>query len=176
MNNSSLMRGGEEYYSETFPIYNFQWVTEGLLLLIVSIIGIVGNACSVVTCTKQRIQRVFHRLLLALATFDTVSSYIHMLHYIPIFILWGLPRLFVSFRSTSYFEVYLCMPFFFKNSIASFHKSKPIFLNFNDLLAVNNYVILTHTARNFWKKNLTKFIYNLSCSIQSSNVWKVLIF
>ena len=80
MNNSSLMRGGEEYYSETFPIYNFQWVTEGLLLLIVSTIGIVGNACSVVTCTKQRIQRVFHRLLLALATFDTVSSYIISLY------------------------------------------------------------------------------------------------
>ena len=75
------MRGGEEYYSETFPIYNFQWVTEGLLLLIVSTIGIVGNACSVVTCTKQRIQRVFHRLLLALATFDTVSRYIISLYH-----------------------------------------------------------------------------------------------
>ena len=71
MNNSS---SATEEYSESFPIYDFQWVTEGLLLLIVSSIGIVGNACSVVTCAKQRIQRVFHRLLLALATFDTVSS------------------------------------------------------------------------------------------------------
>ena len=75
MNNSSLV---SEEYSESFPIYNFQWVTEGLLLVIVSSIGIVGNACSVVTCTKQRIQRVFHRLLLALATFDTVSSYFYV--------------------------------------------------------------------------------------------------
>ena len=85
MNNSS---SATEEYSESFPIYDFQWVTEGLLLLIVSSIGIVGNACSVVTCAKQRIQRVFHRLLLALATFDTVSSciciqyfYIYILHF-----------------------------------------------------------------------------------------------
>ena len=35
---------------------------------------LVGNTCSLVTCARQRIQRVFHRLLVALATFDSVST------------------------------------------------------------------------------------------------------
>ena len=54
---------------------HFQWVTEGLLLFIISVIGLVGNSCSVVTCSRQRVQRIFHRLLLVLATFDTVTFF-----------------------------------------------------------------------------------------------------
>ena len=61
---------------ESFSYYDFQWFTEGLLLMLVSCIGLIGNACWVVTCAKQRIQRVFHRLLLTLATFDSVSFHI----------------------------------------------------------------------------------------------------
>ena len=53
---------------------DFQWITEGLLLLLTGCIGLVGNTCSLVTCARQRIQRVFHRLLVALATFDSVST------------------------------------------------------------------------------------------------------
>ena len=57
----------------TKTLETFQWVTEGLLLLLISSIGLIGNSCSVVTCARQRVQRIFHRLLLVLATFDTVS-------------------------------------------------------------------------------------------------------
>ena len=70
MNNSTVES------SESFSYYDFQWFTEGLLLMLVSCIGLIGNACWVVTCAKQRIQRVFHRLLLTLATFDSVSFHI----------------------------------------------------------------------------------------------------
>ena len=60
--------------SEEDSKITLQWVTEGLLLTIISCIGLVGNSCSVVTCSRQRVQRVFHRLLLVLATFDTVRT------------------------------------------------------------------------------------------------------
>ena len=52
----------------------FMWVTEGLLLLAVGGVGLAGNACSVVVFARQRIQRVFHHLLLMLAIFDGVRS------------------------------------------------------------------------------------------------------
>ena len=60
--------------AEKNPLETFQWVTEGMLLMLISAIGLFGNSCSVVTCARQRVQRIFHRLLLVLATFDTVSS------------------------------------------------------------------------------------------------------
>ena len=59
--------------SEESPKITFQWVTEGLLLFLISFIGLIGNFWLVVKSSRQRVQRVFHRLLLALATFDTVS-------------------------------------------------------------------------------------------------------
>lgn len=43
--------------------------------MIVGVIGLVGNSFSVLSFARQRIQRVFHRLLLALATFDSVNYY-----------------------------------------------------------------------------------------------------
>jgi hypothetical protein len=52
----------------------FPWLTEGLLLLVVGLIGLVGNTCSIAIFARQRIQRVFHHLLLMLAAFDAVSS------------------------------------------------------------------------------------------------------
>ncbi len=51
----------------------FDWVTEGLLTLLVGLLGLVGNTCSVLIFARQRIQRVFHHLLLQLAIFDAVS-------------------------------------------------------------------------------------------------------
>ena len=59
--------------SEESSKITFQWVTEGLLLFFISFIGLIGNFWLVVKSSRQRVQRVFHRLLLALATFDTVS-------------------------------------------------------------------------------------------------------
>ena len=53
----------------------FQWVTEGALLGAVGVVGLLGNCCSVLVFARQRIQRVFHHLLLALAIFDAVGQY-----------------------------------------------------------------------------------------------------
>ena len=65
----------EEENENKNPLETFQWVTEGILLLLISVIGLFGNSCSVVTCARQRVQRIFHRLLLVLASFDTVSKF-----------------------------------------------------------------------------------------------------
>ena len=48
-------------------------MTEGLLILIVGVIGVVGNGVSLWTFWRQRVHRIFHNLLLVLAIFDIVS-------------------------------------------------------------------------------------------------------
>ena len=53
----------------------FEWVTEGLLIFIVGIIGLFGNGVSVWTFWRQRVHRIFHNLLLILAIFDMVSDW-----------------------------------------------------------------------------------------------------
>lgn len=60
--------GAEDYYENLF-----QWMTEGLLIFIIGIIGLVGNGISIWTFSRQRIHRIFHNLLLVLAIFDIVS-------------------------------------------------------------------------------------------------------
>eukprot|EP00093_Oithona_nana_P010296 10296.XXX_11224_14252_1 [CDS] Oithona nana genome sequencing. len=50
----------------------FEWVTEGLLIFIVGIIGLFGNGVSVWTFWRQRVHRIFHNLLLILAIFDMI--------------------------------------------------------------------------------------------------------
>ena len=52
----------------------FEWVTEGILIFIVGIIGLLGNATSVWTFWRQPVHRIFHNLLLTLAIFDSVST------------------------------------------------------------------------------------------------------
>jgi Co/Zn/Cd efflux system component len=51
-----------------------QFSLEGPLLLAVGCVGLVGNGFSVWVFARQRVQRVFHHLLLLLAIFDVVSS------------------------------------------------------------------------------------------------------
>ena len=53
----------------------FEWVTEGLLIFIVGIIGLFGNGVSIWTFWRQRVHRIFHNLLLILAIFDMVSDW-----------------------------------------------------------------------------------------------------
>jgi len=73
--------------SEESSKITFQWVTEGLLLFFISFIGLIGNFWLVVKSSRQRVQRVFHRLLLALATFDTIYIICSVLLYaFPAFI------------------------------------------------------------------------------------------
>jgi hypothetical protein len=51
----------------------FEWVTEGLLILVLGLLGLLGNCISIYTFSKQCVHRIFHNLLLALAMFDIVS-------------------------------------------------------------------------------------------------------
>ena len=64
--------GGEE---EDFAVEGgvFGFVTEGLLIFIIGLLGLVGNAISIWTFSRQRVHRIFHNLLLVLALFDIVS-------------------------------------------------------------------------------------------------------
>ena len=52
----------------------FEWVTEGLLIFIIGVIGFFGNGLSVWTFWRQRVHRIFHNLLLSLAIFDMVRN------------------------------------------------------------------------------------------------------
>ena len=52
---------------------HFEWMTEGVLISLVAIVGILGNFISIYTFSRQKIHRIFHNLLLFLALFDVVS-------------------------------------------------------------------------------------------------------
>ena len=60
----------------------FEWVTEGLLIFIIGVIGFFGNGLSVWTFWRQRVHRIFHNLLLSLAIFDMVRINIQFYKYI----------------------------------------------------------------------------------------------
>ncbi len=49
-------------------------MTEGVLVLVVGVAGVVGNGASVWTFSRQRVHRIFHNLLLVLAIFDIVRT------------------------------------------------------------------------------------------------------
>ena len=48
------------------------FILEGVLLLIVAIIGLAGNLMAIVTILSQKVQKTFHDLLLVLTVFDMV--------------------------------------------------------------------------------------------------------
>ena len=50
----------------------FCWFFEGVLLLVIGIVGLIGNALSVYFFFRQKTHKAFHNLLLTLAVFDTV--------------------------------------------------------------------------------------------------------
>ena len=76
-------------YFQTMPQNNFQenfvWITEGLLIFVFGIIGLLGNGISIWTFWRQRVHRIFHNLLLSLAIFDMVSQRIYVLLYVVVF-------------------------------------------------------------------------------------------
>jgi len=53
-------------------VEQYEFLVEGVILTIVSFVGILGNFASFVKFSQQRSQRLFHYLLLGLATFDMV--------------------------------------------------------------------------------------------------------
>ena len=64
-------------------VEQYEYLVEGVILTIVSFVGILGNFASFVKFAQQRSQRLFHYLLLGLATFDMVGPPIFLgdLHY-----------------------------------------------------------------------------------------------
>ena len=57
----------ESHWKETFNL-----VVEGVLLLLVASIGLLGNFTSFVILMRRKVQKIFHNLLFLLSTFDTV--------------------------------------------------------------------------------------------------------
>ena len=51
----------------------FCWTIEGVGILIIGLIGVFGNSCSMVLFSRQKVHRIFHHLLLLLSVFDLVS-------------------------------------------------------------------------------------------------------
>ena len=56
----------------------FCWTIEGVCILIIGIIGLFGNSCSMVLFSRQKVHRIFHHLLLLLTCFDMVRINIHI--------------------------------------------------------------------------------------------------
>ena len=54
----------------------FNFVVEGVLLLMVAVLGLAGNLASFVILFRQKAQKIFHNLLFLLSTFDTVCRLI----------------------------------------------------------------------------------------------------
>ena len=52
---------------------SFELATEGVLILVVGVVGLLGNLTSIYTFSRQKVHRIFHNLLLSLAIFDVVS-------------------------------------------------------------------------------------------------------
>ena len=49
------------------------FIFEGIVLLIVALIGLAGNLASFITIFNQKVQKTFHSLLFLLSIFDMVS-------------------------------------------------------------------------------------------------------
>ena len=60
---------GEVNYKEDL----FCWTIEGVGILVIGLIGVFGNSCSMVLFSRQKVHRIFHHLLLLLSFFDLVS-------------------------------------------------------------------------------------------------------
>ena len=52
----------------------FCWTIEGVGILIIGLIGVFGNSCSMVLFSRQKVHRIFHHLLLLLSVFDLVRK------------------------------------------------------------------------------------------------------
>ena len=49
------------------------FIFEGIVLLIVALVGLAGNLASFITIFNQKVQKTFHSLLFLLSIFDMVS-------------------------------------------------------------------------------------------------------
>ena len=51
----------------------FCWTIEGVGILIIGLIGVFGNSCSMVLFSRQKVHRIFRHLLLLLSVFDAIN-------------------------------------------------------------------------------------------------------
>ncbi|XP_023324623.1 FMRFamide receptor [Eurytemora carolleeae] len=70
----------EEYFT-------FHFLVDGILLVAVGLLGVVGNIFCIVWFSRKLVQRAFHQLMLTLAVFD-------LLYVVISLILFGVPGLF----------------------------------------------------------------------------------
>ena len=54
--------------------YLVTFIFEGVVLLIVALVGLVGNLASFITIFSQKVQKTFHSLLFLLSIFDMVRG------------------------------------------------------------------------------------------------------
>ena len=52
------------------------FILEGVLLLLVAVVGLAGNIMAIVTILSQKVLKTFHDLLLLLTVFDMVCRYL----------------------------------------------------------------------------------------------------
>lgn len=55
--------------------YLVTFIFEGIVLLIVALVGLVGNLASFITILSQKVQKTFHSLLFLLSIFDMVRNW-----------------------------------------------------------------------------------------------------
>ena len=65
-----------ENHKDEDLVYKYTaYIVEGVLLLIVAIIGLAGNFMAIFTILSQKVQKIFHNLFLLLTVFDMVGIY-----------------------------------------------------------------------------------------------------
>jgi len=86
--------GNEESKSIT------EFVLERVLLIIIGCLGIIGNLCIIGIFTRLRNRQTFHRLMILLATFDT-------LYILFSFFIFSLPSIFKSYDDSAFYNYLL---------------------------------------------------------------------
>ena len=71
----------KNYFQDCFKVVvdDFEWATEGLLISLIGLVGLLGNVISIWKFSRQKVHRIFHNLLLCLAVFDVVTTYLYRL-------------------------------------------------------------------------------------------------
>ena len=77
-----------------------EFILERVLLIIIGCLGIVGNLCIIGIFTRLRNRQIFHRLMIMLASFDT-------LYILFSFFIFSLPSIFKSYDDSAFYNYLL---------------------------------------------------------------------
>ena len=74
----------KNYFQDCFKVVvdDFEWATEGLLISLIGLVGLLGNVISIWKFSRQKVHRIFHNLLLCLAVFDVVTTYLYRVIFV----------------------------------------------------------------------------------------------